>query len=50
MPDRIEVAAQILYLSFHEGAYSPRWATATGREKWRVAAKALLNAVEDGIV
>lgn len=50
MPDRIEVAAHILYAAFHQGQYSPRWSTAGGKEKWRDAAKALLRAFDDGII
>lgn len=50
MPDRIELAAHILYASFHRGQYSPLWSTASSKEKWRDAAKALLHAVDDGIV
>jgi len=48
--ERVEVAAHILYATYHRGGYSPQWASAPGKGKWREAAKALLNAVDAGTI
>jgi len=44
----IEKAARILYTAFNKGGYAPRWETAGDRIRWRRAAEAILNSLNDG--
>lgn len=48
--DRSDEGARVLYYAFNQGGYSPRWATAPNKTAWRNAARALIRAVDDGII
>ena len=48
--DREDTAAKIIYLAFNQEGYAHSWGTACNKKQWRRAARALINAMEDGII
>ncbi|WPH57712.1 hypothetical protein [Mycobacterium phage WXIN] len=46
---RVESAARILYLTYNSDGYGRNWANALDKPRWRSAAEALLQAVEEGL-